>query len=186
MVLRQKHVLFGLFYSPPNSDRNYLSIIESSIRFAVDTGIRDIILTGDFNCNMLKDSTAKRICDFCVEFSLTQMIKEPTHYTETSSSLIDLLLVSNKNYVILSGEADRFLSKEMRFHCPVYGIFKFSKPKRQSFQRFIWRYDQGDYNLLRQKTASTDWNSLQHPDINTYAKALTEKKSRIIETVYSQ
>ena len=175
MVLRHKHVLFGLYYRPPNSDSNYATIIENSIHLAVDTGIRDIILTGDFNYNMLKTSTARKICDFCVEFSLTQMIDEPTHFTETSSSLIDLLLVSNSNSVLLSGVGDPFLSQEMRYHCPTFGIFKFSKPKRQSFQRFIWRYDQGDYNLLRQNVASFNWNTLQHQDISVYATALVDK-----------
>ena len=128
MVLRHKHVLFGLYYRPPNSELNYATIIENSIHLAVDTGIRDIILTGDFNYNMLKTSTARKICDFCVEFSLTQMIDEPTHFTETSSSVIDLLLVSNNNSVLLSGVCDPFLSQEMRYHCPIFGIFKFSKP----------------------------------------------------------
>ena len=49
MVLRHKHALFGLYYRPPNSDSNYATIIENSIHLAVDTGMRDIILTGDFN-----------------------------------------------------------------------------------------------------------------------------------------
>ena len=126
---------------------------------------------------MLKTSTARKICDFCVEFSLTQMIDEPTHFTETSSSLIDLLLVLAmfNNSVLISGVCDPFLSQEMRYHCPIFGIFKFSKPKRQSCQRFIWRYDQGDYNLLRQNVASFNWNTLQHQDINVYATALVDK-----------
>ena len=68
MVLRQKHVLFGLFYRPPNSDANYLSTIENSTHLAVDTGIRDIILTGDFNFDMKKTHTARKVCDFCLEF----------------------------------------------------------------------------------------------------------------------
>ena len=54
MALKQKHVLFGLFYRPPVSDSCYLSTIEDSIHLAVDTGISDIIITGDFNYNMLK------------------------------------------------------------------------------------------------------------------------------------
>ena len=124
---------------------------------------------------MQKTHTAIKSCVFCLEFSLTEVINKPTHFTETSSSHIDLLLVSNKFSVLLSGVADPFLNQELRYHCPTFGIFKFSKPKRQSFQRFIWRYEHGDYNLLRQKAASVNWNSLQHLDINVYAKALINK-----------
>ena len=36
------------------------------------------------------------------------------------------------------------------------------------------KYDQGDYNLLRNKAASTDWESLEDNDINTYAKNVTD------------
>ena len=44
-----KHVLFGLFYRPPNSNSNYFSDIEDSIALAVDSpGISEIIITGDF------------------------------------------------------------------------------------------------------------------------------------------
>ena len=44
-----KRVLVGLFYRPPNSDSTYLSNIEDSVCLAIDTGISDIIVTGDFN-----------------------------------------------------------------------------------------------------------------------------------------
>ena len=175
IVLRHKHILFGLFYRPPDSNFNYLATIENSIHLAVDSGIKDIIITGDFNFDMLKTPTAKKVYDLCAEYSLTQMINEPTHFDKNSSSLIDLLLVGNNNSVLLSGVGDPFLNQPIKYHCPVYGIFKFSKPKRQSFQRFVWRYEQGNYNLLRQKAASFNWNTLKHQDINVYAKALVDK-----------
>ena len=38
-VIKHKHVLFGLFYRPHNSDLNYNSTMEDSIHLAVDTGI---------------------------------------------------------------------------------------------------------------------------------------------------
>ena len=44
-----RNILYGVFYRPPNSDSDYYSLIEDSIGFAVDSGISDIIITGDFN-----------------------------------------------------------------------------------------------------------------------------------------
>ena len=76
-------------------------------------------------------------------------INEPTHFTETSSSLLDILLVSNNFHLIVSGVGDPFLNQEHRYHCPIVGIYNFSKPKSKSFARHIWKYDQGDYNLLK-------------------------------------
>ena len=60
---------------------------------------------------------------------LTQVLDEPTHFTEHSSSIIDLLLVSNPRSVLLSGVGEHFFEQDTSYHCPVYGGFKFSKPK---------------------------------------------------------
>ena len=175
LVLKHKHVLFGLFYRPPNSDLNYYSTMEDSIHLAVDTGINDIIITGDFKINMYDPQSARKINDFCNQFSLTQVVNEPTHFTEHSSTLIDLMLVSNPNHVILNGVGDPFLGQDLRYHCPIFSIFKFCKPIRRSFTRHTWRYEQGNYDLLKEMASSTDWKALHNPDINVYAKRLIDK-----------
>lgn len=166
----RKHILVGLFYRPPNSDASYITNIEDSIGLAIDTGISEVIITGDFNLNFLNPQISRQICSICTQFSLFQSIDKPTHYTEHSSSLIDLLLTSNKDHLIHSGVGDPFLNQEIRYHCPIYGVFRFSKPKSNSFTRRIWNYDACNYNLLRNKAALTDWNSLQDNDVDAYAK----------------
>ena len=46
----------------------YYSGIEDSIHLAIDSGITDIIITGDFNFNMLNDQTSREIDTFCEQF----------------------------------------------------------------------------------------------------------------------
>ena len=162
-------ILFGVFYRPPSSDATYFLNIEDSIALAVDTGISDIIVTGDFNLNMLNIRTSRKIESLCIQFSLYQSIDQPTHFTENSSSLIDIVLVSNKDHLLLSGVGDPFLNQDLRYHCPIYGIFKFSKPKFKTFSRHVWYYEQGNFNLLRDKASLFDWESLRDSDINVYA-----------------
>ena len=123
---------------------------------------------------MLNPVTARKIRDFCDEFSLCQSIQEPTHFTASSSSLIDILLVKDVKHLIKSGVGEPFL-QNVRFHCPIYGIFNFSKPKKKSYMRHIWMYDRADFDLLRQKAADFDWASLRSDDINIYANNITEK-----------
>ncbi|MCG7868583.1 MAG: endonuclease/exonuclease/phosphatase family protein [Candidatus Thiodiazotropha taylori] len=164
-----KRILFGIFYRPPNSDANYFSNIEDSLALAVDTAISDIIVTGDFNLNILSARTSRKIESLCLQFSFYQSIDQPTHFTENSSSLIDLLLVSNKDHLLLSGVGDPFLNQELRYHCPIYGIFKFSKPRVKTFSRHVWYYERGNFNLFRDKASTLDWESLQSNDINVYA-----------------
>ena len=127
----------------------YYSTVEDSINLATDTGIDDIITKGDFNYNMLNIQSSRKITSWCEQFSLATVITELTNFTETSSSLIDLVLVSNKAHAMLSGLGDPFLQQVIRYHCSAFGIVNFSKPKRESFTRRIWCYEQGNYNLLR-------------------------------------
>ena len=48
LTLRNKTVLFSVFYRPPNSPTRTLVDIENTIDFAFDTNIGNIIVTGDF------------------------------------------------------------------------------------------------------------------------------------------
>ena len=169
-----KSILFGLFYRPPNSNNNYFSNIEDSIALAVDTNIREIIM-GDFNYNLLNLQSSRKINALCTQFSLFQTVEEATHYTENSSSLIDLLIVSNKNSLLLSGIGDPFLNQDIRYHCPVYGILKFAKLKRKTFKRHIWDYEKGNYQSLREQASLVDWPALYDDNIDTYSVNITSK-----------
>ena len=164
-----KRILFGLFYRPPNSSASYFSDIEDSVALAVDTGLSDIIITDDLNVNFLTPQTTRKIDSLCIQFMLYQSINQPTHFTETSSSLIDIIFVSDKEHLVLSGVGDPFLHQELRYHCPVFGILKLSKPKVKAFKRHIWNYNNGDYDLFRNKALNIDWDSLKDENIDTYA-----------------
>ena len=131
-------------------------------------------MTGDFSFNMPHPKSSRKIHTSCTQFALFKAINESTHFTETSSSLLNILLVSNNPHLIVSCVADPFLNQEHRCHCPIFGIYNFSKPKSKSFTRHIWKYNQGEYNLLCNKAASTDWESLENNDINTHVKDVTD------------
>ena len=148
--------------------------MDDSLYLAIDSGINDIIITGDFNFNILHPQSSRKILTFCTQFALFQAINEPTHFTDTSSSLLDILLISNNSHLIVIGVGDPFLNQEHWYHCPIFGIYNFFKPKSKSFTLHIWKHDEGDYNLLRNKAASTNWESLEDNDINTHEKNITD------------
>jgi hypothetical protein len=91
----------------------------------------------------------RKLNSICQQFNLEQIFSEPTNYIESSSSILDLFLVSSSQNVFKSGIGEPVLDQHIRFHCPIYAFFKFSKPCVKSFKRHIWLYDKGDYNLLR-------------------------------------
>ena len=122
---------------------------------------------------MLNIQSSLKIKDLCEQYSLKQTINEPTHFTEHSSSLLDIILSSNVAHLIFSGVGDPLLTQEVRYHCPTYGIFNFSKPKHKSFLRHTWSFDRGDYNKLREKASLTNWDSLYDIDINKHAQNIS-------------
>ena len=172
--LINNHILFGMLFglSSPNSDANYYTNIENSLALAVDTGLTDIVITGDLNLNLLNPQTSRKLFSLCTQFSLFQSITQPTHFTENSSSLIDVILVTNKENLIYSGVGEPFLNQELRYHCPVYSILKFSKQKHRTFTRHIWSYEHGNYNILREKASSFNWNTCHDNGIDVYANNL--------------
>ncbi|CAC5397547.1 unnamed protein product [Mytilus coruscus] len=72
--------------------------VETSLDMALNDNKDSIIVSGDFNENQLNisNSTIKALLN---QFSLTQMIDEPTHLTENSTSLTDLIMTSNVNEI---------------------------------------------------------------------------------------
>ena len=167
--------MIGTFYRPPNSPNAVLSSIEDSVSLALDTNIQNILLTGDFNFDTLKETSYRKIHDLCRQFNLEQLINEPTHFTENSSSTIDLILTSNKNNIILSGVGESFLEQNVRYHCPVYCVLNFIKPVSPCFKRKIYLFDRGDYQTFSNDLMDTDWNSLKSDDIDTYAENITDR-----------
>lgn len=175
LVLSTKHVLFGVYYRPPSTDALQHSRIIDSIHLAVDTGINNIVVTGDFNIDLAKPVLAKKIDSICQLFSFTQSITEHTHFTETSSSLLDIILVSDPDLIISSGVSEPFLQQNIRYHCPIYGLLNLKKKKYKSFKRHIWLFDKGNYPLLRDKAASIDWNELHDNSLDIYCNNITSK-----------
>jgi hypothetical protein len=162
-------------YRPPNSSNEYLNSIDESINLAYDSGIKDIIITGDFNLNVLHHPSSRKINSFCQRYGLTQIIEETTHHTEHSSSIIDLIFVNDIENVVLSGVGDPFLEQNQRYHCPIFCIFKYTKPRIKSFTRNIWLFNQANYDSLRQNASTTDWTDTYDEHMDIYCFNVTEK-----------
>ena len=111
-------MLVGTFYRPPNSNSLVFSDIEKSIGMAVDTGIADIVILGDFNLNVLNAKSARKITELCHQYNLSQLISEPTNFTESSYSVIDLILVSNLLSVDISGVGEPFFNAGYKVPLP--------------------------------------------------------------------
>ena len=60
----------------------------------------DVILLGDLNCNLLGNCPdGQALIDLCSTLNLFQLVEKPTGVTETSQTLIDVILATNKLFI---------------------------------------------------------------------------------------
>ncbi len=76
------------WYRPPSANIELLDFFIDFLRKADDEN-KDIVITGDFNCNFLateyNEHTAK-LDNLLTEYQLQQNIKDPTRITPTSKN----------------------------------------------------------------------------------------------------
>ena len=156
--LKNKSYLYGTFYIPPNSNQQIWDNFYHSIDLASATN-KDLILTGDFNINQNFQNPNDKIRTVMVQYDLHQLINESTYFTENSSSLLDLIIVSNPLSIICSDVGPPLLDQK-RFHLPVIGIINHRKKQFSPVKRKVYIYERGDYEAFRQQLSDVNWDSL--------------------------
>ena len=116
-------------------------------------------MLGDFNIkckNWYKTTTeGTKIESVTSQFGLHQIINEPTHVLENSSSSIDLIFTLQQNLVVDSG-AHRYLHPYCH-HQIVHAKFNLKIHFRPPYQREIWHYRQGNTELVRIAVHEFNW-----------------------------
>ena len=88
---------------------------------------KPITILGDLNCDGLKKTGTeyKALEKFCTDMNLKQLITKQTRITATTESLLDVILVSSNNSVLVSSVIHRPISD----HSIVFVKLKVKKPK---------------------------------------------------------
>ena len=107
---------------------------------------------------------------------MKQLITDPTHFTENSFSLIDLILVRNSPNILTSGVADTFIPDLTRLHCPIIVLMKVLRPPNKAFKRRIWNYNLADFDKYRHVLTNSNLEEKlnQITDIDQNTKEVTE------------
>ena len=122
----RRSILLCIVYIPP--DRG-LSCLENELMPTYVKALsrnKDIVLTGDANCDLLlKTPKDDALRSFCTSVNARQLIDRPTRVTMTSRSLLDIVMVSNKDIVKPWGDLDLTISD----HYLVYIVLDMKVPK---------------------------------------------------------
>ena len=96
-----KSFIICTVYRPPTTSLNCFDEELSGTIISALSLNKDIYILDDLNCDVLKpnDAASQILINFCTAFNLTQMVKQRTRITETSATLIDVILASNTDLV---------------------------------------------------------------------------------------
>jgi hypothetical protein len=92
LTLQGKKLVIGTAYRPPWQDTDlFLDALSDTISSL--SNYDNLILLGDFNINLMTNSDPKitKLNNFLSSFNLAQLVTEPTHFTNTSQTLIDVV-----------------------------------------------------------------------------------------------
>ena len=98
--IRSQRLLVGCIYRPPDFGGFYDIFRPILERICVNR--KNVIITGDFNANMLDNSgNGKKFKDLLQLAGFNNIIKSPTRVTENSSTVIDLICTNNQRRLFL-------------------------------------------------------------------------------------
>ena len=106
-TLKSQLYTLGVFYRPPSASTDCLSNLYNHVNSMHHQNRSNLILCGDFNIDV--SSASAPTCasnnlfnQLCTDFCLSQVISQPTRVTSTSSTTIDLVLLSSPESLISS------------------------------------------------------------------------------------
>lgn len=146
--------LLGAFYSPPRVE---CSGLLDQILSELSLSYSNVILLGDFNTDMSKTSgRASRFCSILENFGFNLVNNEPTHFYAGGSSLIDLLITNNTDFVLNFNQvaAPGFSQHDIIFSSLNVSRGNLDPPK--SFRD----YNRIDFLLLQNTLIDFDWSQL--------------------------
>ena len=142
---KDKQIIFGTIYRPPNSTSVYYDNILSEIQRARDV-CNHVIVMGDLNYNYVHDDTLSKNPVYNIEmlFDMKQLIKDPTRTTMSTKSLLDIILSSDYE----QHENTTVINTSMSDHDCVYTEYKpVSSFRKQKHKQINYR----DFKMFDEK-----------------------------------
>jgi hypothetical protein len=155
---KTKPIIVGICYRPPTCT-NFFSKLEECIVNSERYIDLEIIILGDFNVNVLNKkkscSLHKSLANFQRSLNLTQLITEPTRICQHSSTIIDLVFVTDKDNINSSGILPYALSD----HYAIFCCRKLPKLKFNSHRTVKIRSMKNySINIFHQALNAVDWS----------------------------
>lgn len=184
ITVNNKNILFCTCYRPPGQKQHEIMHFLDSMYIALDRAQNEnpdcIIVTGDFNdrCVIWDEehnvSELKNMFrDMLLQLDLYQIIKEPTHYTDHSAYLLDLIITDSPGFIKDSGVLPLMGNLG---HTPIYGTLNINSKRQCNIKKTVWHYNNANIVGLNECITSIDWDHVldPHHDIHEQVKLFTD------------
>ena len=163
-------ILLGTCYRPPGQNGDEITYFLIDVQSCFDSIYSEnpecIILTGDFNDRSVlfdeehpTSELGVRLRDLIFQNNMFQLITEPTHFTDNSAYILDLMITDSPGYVKECGVLPQICELH---HAPVYSRFSITRHKLTTITREVWHYKNADTIGLNTALQNVDWSNIIH------------------------
>ena len=124
---------------------------------------KELILVGDLNCDVYKlapDPQTHKLQTLCCLYQLSQVINKPTRITETTATLIDLILTNKPEYISSAGVLHLGISD----HSLIYAVRKFDLPKSRPTIKEVRDFKHFSEFHFRADLMQVPWETICYDD----------------------
>lgn len=163
-------VVIDIFYKPPEVSYQHLTVTEDIINYLALSGLHSFVFLGDFNIYLFKINcpSVRYFNQHLLTYDCMQHTQQPTRVTQTSQSLLDLIITNSDLAAVSPDVLDVCLSDHNVVKCE----FSIRHSKPQPLPKYIISFKDFDH----------DWNLIYH------TQCLDEKvkldNSYIVRTTY--
>ncbi len=158
-------------YRPPSSSIEFWDKLNRTLEIAISTSNR-IILVGDINEDQLNDQNRK-LRNIMNLNSLRNVITSPTRVTDTTSTLIDPILVDQDQPILKSDVLP--IPPDISDHKATLVILPHELSSSSSYTRNVWNYKRADFDKLNELIINTDWSILNTGSVDEATQQFTTK-----------
>ena len=167
LIISNKLCSFVALYRSPSQSQDDFATFSDNLEMTLDFVSKKnpflLVVLGNFNAKLSqwhdKDTSTPEgisVESITSQFGLHQIINEPTHILENSSSCIGLIFTLQPN---LSVESVTQPSLHPNCHHQiVYAVFNLEVIYPLTYTREVWHYQDSDVELIRRSLNGFDWD----------------------------
>ena len=167
LMVGDKLCNFIALYRSPSQSQNLFESFKENLELNLESAVQNnpflLALLGDFNAkssnwckNDITTTEGKAIENISSQFGLHQMVNEPAHILEPSSSCIDLIFTSKPD-LITESDVHPSLHPDSH-HQNLFAKFNLEIHYPPPYFREVWQYQDANTDLIRGAIDMFDWD----------------------------